>query len=223
MSPELEDSAPQASATRDSKATVRPPTPVSLVKDKLQSSSRWRAGAIVGIVVLASLVVAVAYREPIAQYRLFSDARRAAEAGELEVAETQLEQLVDRNRDFEGASDLLLATSSELVIPSLPIELSAKHDHRLGSCTGRLTLHRDGVDFASSNHGTWRWPFEHMRAMDFRGAWGVHVETYEEDMLGLRSTKNYNFQLLGEPLDEDTGKRFKRLFQYRRGGRDSSP
>ena len=125
--------------------------------------------------------------------------------------------------DFEGASDLLLATSSELVIPSLPIELSAKHDHRLGSCTGRLTLHRDGVDFASSNHGTWRWPFEHMRAMDFRGAWGVHIETYEEDMLGLRSTKNYNFQLLGEPLDEDTGKRFKRLFHYRRGGRDSSP
>jgi hypothetical protein len=50
----------------------------------------------------------------------------------------------------------------------------------------------------------------------------VHVETYEDDMLGLRSTKNYNFGLLGEPLDEDTGKRFERLFQYRRGGRDSS-
>ena len=222
VSSELGDSAPQPSATRDSKATVRPPTLVSLVKDKLQSSSRWRAGAIVGIVVLAFLVVAVAYREPIAQHRLFSDARRAVDAGELEVAEAKLEQLVDRNRDFEGASDLLLTTSSELVIPSLPIELSAKHDHRLGSCTGRLTLHRDGVDFASREHGTWRWPFEHTRAMDFRGAWGVHVETYEDDMLGLRSTKNYNFQLLGEPLDEDTGKRFERLFQYRRGGRDSS-
>jgi serine/threonine-protein kinase len=213
--PLSEDSLPQTSAPRDSKTTPRLPSLVGLVKGKLQSSSRWRWGALVGILVLASLVVALAYREPIAQYRLYSDAKRAAEAGELGVAETKLEQLLDRNRDFEGASDLLFETSSGLVIPSLPIEISAKHDHRLGSCTGQLTLHGDGVDFRSRQHGTWRWPFEHIRAMDFRGAWGVHIETYEDDMLGLRSTKNYNFGLLGESLDEDIGKRFERLFQYR--------
>jgi serine/threonine-protein kinase len=218
VSPVSKDSLPQ----RDPTTTVRPPSLVGLVKGKLQSSTRWRAGTLVGIVVLAFLVVTVAYREPIAQHRLFSQARRAAEAGELEVAEAKLELLLDRNRNFEGASDLLLETSSELVIPSLPIELSAKHDHRLGSCTGRLILHRDGVDFGSRDHGTWRWPFEHIRAMDFRGAWRVHVETYEDDMLGLRSTKNYNFGLLGESLDEDTGKRFERLFQYRRVGGDAS-
>lgn len=50
----------------------------------------------------------------------------------------------------------------------------------------------------------------------------MHLETYEDEMLGLRGTKNYNFGVLGEPLGEDTGKRFERLFQYRVGGGDSS-
>ena len=209
---------PEASVVPTTPGALRPQSLVGLVTGKLQSSSRWRAGAVVALVVFAFLAVAIAYREPIAQYWLFSAAMRAAEAGELDVAEAKLEQLLDRNRDFEGATGLLLETSSRLVIPSLPIELAAKHDHRLGSCTGRLRLHSDGVDFASRKHGTWRWPFEHIRAMDVRGAWGVHVETYEGEMLGLRSTKNYNFALLGEPLGANTGKRFERLFRYRRDG-----
>ncbi|MEE9264067.1 MAG: serine/threonine-protein kinase, partial [Vicinamibacteria bacterium] len=138
---------PVAEKTQLSTARVDTPPPeasvatttlqslVGLVTGKLQSSLRWRAGAIVVLVVFAFLAVAIAYREPIAQHRLFSTARKAAEAGELEVAEAKLEELLHRNRDFEGASGLLLETSSRLVIPSLPIELAAKHDHRLGSCT----------------------------------------------------------------------------------------
>jgi hypothetical protein len=108
--------------------------------------------------------------------------------------------------------------SSGLVLPELPIELAVKHDHRLGSCTGQLTLQDGSVEYRSKSHGSWQWPFAQIRSIDGRGSWGLALSTYEDDLLGLRGSKNYNFSLQSGPLSADVSKRYERLLRYRRSG-----
>ncbi|MGH9388168.1 MAG: hypothetical protein ACRD1Z_01025, partial [Vicinamibacteria bacterium] len=188
------------------------------IRHKLSSSSRWRVGAIVSGVLLFLLAAAIVFRGDVEQWKLYLDARKAADAGELELSEQKLEQILDRNPDFESASDFLLEVSSELVLPELPIELAVKHDHRLGSCTGQLTLRDGSVEYRSKSHGSWQWPFAQIRSVDGRGSWGLTLQTYEDDLLGLRGSKNYNFSLQSGPLSESASKRYQRLVRYRRLG-----
>jgi hypothetical protein len=51
-----------------------------------------------------------------------------------------------------------------------------------------------------------------------RGSWGLALSTYEDDLLGLRGSKNYNFSLQSGPLSADVSKRYERLLRYRRSG-----
>ena len=187
-------------------------------KEKVLHPSRRRIG---GILILALLATAYFYRDKLAEQKHFYDARSAIEDGDLALGERKLEELVETSPDFNEASELLVTVSTELVLPSLPKEFSAKHDHRLGSCTGRLTLHDRGVEYWSRKHGAWQWRFDNVRTMYNRGSWGISFETHEDDMLGLLSTKNYNFILLGDPLDEEFWKRFERLYEYRRAASET--
>ena len=86
-----------------------------------------------------------------------------------------------------------------------------EHHHRLGSCTGRLTLREGGVEYGSKSHGRWKWEFARIRGLDVDGSRRLALQTYEDDMLGLLDRKNYNFSVLGEALDPAFGKRYERL------------
>jgi hypothetical protein len=191
---------------------------LSLIKDKLQHSLRWRIGATLIVVFAAALF----FRDELGQRKLYLDASAAAQKKDFELSERKLEELLERNSDFESAQALLLEVSSELVLPSLPLELAAKHSHRLGSCTGRLTLLENGIEYSSKSHGRWRWRFEHLRAIDVAGSWGLTVQTNEDDMLGLLSSKNYNFTLLADPPNEEFLKRYERFSRRPRGNEGES-
>jgi len=200
-------------ATPETEKTARSFRAMSLIKDRLPHSLRWRIGAIVFVFLSAVFF----FREELVQWKLFFDASTAAKNKDFELSERKLEELLDRDPDFESAEGLLLEVSSELVLPALPLELAAKHGHRLGSCTGRLTLRQDGIEYSSKSHGRWQWRFEHIRAIDVGSSRGLAVQTYEDDMLGLLSSKNYNFSLLGDSPDEEFWKRYERLYRRPRG------
>jgi hypothetical protein len=168
--------------------------------------------ALIGIL-LATLLL---FRNDIAEGKLYLEATRAARNGELELSERKLEELLERNPDSEKAKELVLDVSARLAIPSLPIELLSEHQHRLGSCTGRLTLREEGLEYSSKSHGRWQWGFGQIRALDAEGSRRIAVQTYEGDMLGFLDRKNYNFSVLGEPMDPALWKRYERLFLHRR-------
>jgi serine/threonine-protein kinase len=199
---------PLSSASRH-----RAPKNIDLVREKLRTSMKWRVGLTASLIFLLIGTGAFYYRGEIGQQMLFYGSRRAVANGELKVAEQKLEALMERNPDFDGASELLWEVSSQLVIPSLPLEFTAKHHHRFGSCTGRLTLHEWGIEYRSTKHGMLQWRFHQIRRMERKDASTLSIETNEDDMLGLLPTKNYNFSLLNAPLDESQGKRYYRLFR----------
>jgi serine/threonine protein kinase len=190
---------------------------VWLIKDKLPISPRWRILALIFVFLSAALF----FREELGQGKLYFDAARAAKNNDFAGSERMLEDLLQQSPDFESAEDLLLEVSSELVLPALPRELAAKHGHRLGSCTGRLTLRQDGVEYNSKSHGRWDWRFEHIRTMGGSSR-GLAVQTYEDDMLGLLSSKNYNFSILGDFPNEEFWKRYERLSRRLRAGDEES-
>ncbi len=212
----------QSAARLETEGTIRSDRPPALgnhirhMGHKLSSSSRWRVGAVASGVLLLLLIAVVVFREDLGHWKLYWDAREAADAGQLDLGERKLEQILDRDPDFESASDFLLEVSSKLVLPELPLELVVKHDHRLGSCIGQLTLRDGSIEYRSKSHDVWQWSFEQIRSLDPKGSWGLALQTQEDDMLGLRGSKNYNFSFQGGSLSEDTSKRYERLLRYRR-------
>jgi hypothetical protein len=60
------------------------------------------------------------------------------------------------------------------------------------------------------------WPlavgFHAGSALDAQKSRRLVVQTYEDDMLGLLDRKNYNFSVLGDPVDPAFWKRYERLF-----------
>jgi serine/threonine-protein kinase len=206
----------------ESLATIHPaPTPSAVVEAMRGVRSRFPKGIgssrkrtrVVGLaLVLVLLATILLFRDEIAQEKLYFDASRAARNGQLELSEQKLEELLDRNPDWDKARDLVLEISAQLVLPALPVELTAEHQHRFGSCTGRLTLREDGLEYGSKSHGRWEWGFGQIRSLDAEGSRRLAVQTHENDMLGLLDRKNYNFSLLGDPVDPVFWKRYQRLF-----------
>ena len=87
----------------------------------------------------------------------------------------------------------------------------AKHNHRIGSCSGSLRLAAWGVRFHSGDH-EWEWGFDDIRVMERESRRVLHVETYEQDFLGLGKPKNYKFEL-NRSLNHDDWARYQRLRQ----------
>jgi hypothetical protein len=153
------------------------------------------------------------FRNDIEQLVLFYQAKRAAINGDYLASESKLEVLLENDSEDEGTSELLSDVSLELLMPHLPLTFTARHDHRLGSCTGSLTLHDWGVEYISKKHGEWRWQFDQMFDMWRDNKWSLSLETNEDDMLGLLTSKRYNFTLMSEPLEEEWWKRYRRLLR----------
>ena len=141
--------------------------------------------------------------------QVFYRARLAFERGDLEDSKRQLEALLQANPSFESASELLVRVNDEIWKKSLPLSFRAKHNHRLGSCAGRLTLAAWGIRYASEDH-EWRWDFEEIRLLEKDGRRILNLETHETDILGLGKPKNYKFELRN-PMRDDDWSRYRRL------------
>lgn len=143
---------------------------------------------------------------------LFYQARLAFENGDLEGSRNQLEALLRTNSAFAGASELLVKVDDELWKKNLPLSYSAKHNHRLGSCEGTLSLTTVGIRYSSKDH-EWSWDFDSIRLMDRDGGRVLNVETYEANVLGLGKPKNYRFELLRNSLRDEDWTRYERLMR----------
>lgn len=146
----------------------------------------------------------------------YREADRAAGAGELVESEAILETLMEEHPEFRRGRALMAAISAEILVPELPMELGVKHNHRLGHCTGTLTLGDAGVQYVSRKHGSWGWDFEHIQSMGSRNEWRITLSTREDDMLGLLDSKRYVFELRSGPVERQTWKRYERMFEAAR-------
>ena len=99
--------------------------------------------------------------------------------------------------------------NDELWKKTLPLSLRAEHKHRVGGCTGTLTLAAWGIRFSSKDH-EWEWKFDEIRLMERQGRSVFNLETYETEVLGLGKPKNYRFELRNPMRDEDWS-RYERL------------
>ena len=63
----------------------------------------------------------------------------ALENGQLRESQAKLGELMRRNPRFPGAADLSRRLALELWKEKLPLRFQAKHDHRIGECTGNMT------------------------------------------------------------------------------------
>ncbi len=147
----------------------------------------------------------VALSEP----QLFYEATLAREQGDFETSKVRLEQLLQKNPTFAGASTLLIEVDDEIWRQTLPVAFEARHRHRIGSCTGTLSLRATGIRFHSDSHD-WKWELGAIRIMERTDNEGLLVETFEKDILGMGKPKRYRFDLT-QPLDSDTWARYQRL------------
>jgi serine/threonine protein kinase len=86
---------------------------------------------------------------------------------------------------------------------TLPLTFSARHSHRIGGCSGTLSLGTSAVEFRSSEHDHWRFRFGEIRALERDDARKLRVETADG--------KSYNFSLEGRPLGDQDWARYRGL------------
>ncbi len=170
-----------------------------------------RLGLVAFLGLLAISAGLLLNRNEISQGIRLYEARDAVERGELETGEEELEAILNTNPENDGASELLTEVSADLLEATLPLEFSARHEHRIGHCAGKLTLHDWGIEYASKKHGVWSWKFSHLRALDRPTPSSVHIETSDEELMGLLKSKNYNFNLTSGRLEDEVWKRYRRL------------
>ena len=101
-----------------------------------------------------------------------------------------------------AASAAREGSDEELFRKSLPLTFTAKHSHRIGSCTGSLRLEDWGVEFRSREHDPWRWPFGSIGALERENARSLHVEA---------GGKDYNFSFVGKPPTDADWARYRKL------------
>jgi hypothetical protein len=148
---------------------------------------------------------------------LFYEATVAFENGELEKSQRKLEELLEANADFVGAAQLLEEVDVQLWKETLPLTFTAKHNHRIGSCTGKLSLTDWGIEYRSAEHGLWRWTFSEIRFMERPSRWRLELETEEMDLLVMGRAKRYKFELQNAPLEDQAWRRYQRLVRSERG------
>ena len=118
---------------------------------------------------------------------------------------------MQRDSAFTGGADLYVQVTDQIWEARLPIVMTARHNHRLGSCEGELSLATIGVRFHSEDHD-WAFAKEDIRVLEHPDESTLIVETYEKDLLGLGKNKRYKFDLEA-PLSEDDWVRYQRLIK----------
>ena len=78
---------------------------------------------------------------------LFDEALMALERGELEESQARIDELLLRDPDFEGASDLHIEVTDQIWGRKLPLSFPVRHNHRFGGCDGELTITTLGIQY----------------------------------------------------------------------------
>ena len=117
---------------------------------------------------------------------LFAEAQMALEQGDIETAEAKLEELRAVDRSYAQAARLAEELALARWMAKLPLSYSGKHDHKLGSCEGVVTLNADGIGFTSDAH-SWSWPFAQLTRSERRDSKRLRIETTRK--------KKFNFEL----------------------------
>ena len=142
---------------------------------------------------------------------LFYAATVAFENGELEESQKKLEELLQRDPEFAGAEQLLADVDVQLWKQTLPLSFTARHNHRIGHCVGKLSLEDWGLEYRSKDHGVWQWRFSQIRMMERPGSWRLEIETRETELLAMGKPKSYKFMFMDSPLEDQTWRRYRRL------------
>ena len=198
----------EVEATMTSRVSTAPRVPLPLSRFKIIALG-------LGLV----LVLAFWFRTELGREVRLWQADRAASAGELVESETILETLLEEYPELERARALMTTISAELLVPELPMELGAQHNHRFGHCNGTLTLGDSGVQYVSRNHGSWGWGFEQIQTLASSNEWRITLSTREDDLLGLLDSKRYLFELRSGPIERETWKRYQRIFEASRASK----
>ncbi len=117
---------------------------------------------------------------------LFAEAQLAFEQGDIKTAEAKLEELRAIDPSYAEAAKLVGELAHARWLAKLPLSYSAKHDHKLGSCEGAVTLNLDGIGFTSDAH-SWSWPFAQLARTERRDSKQLRIETTRK--------KKFNFEL----------------------------
>ena len=142
---------------------------------------------------------------------LWARAVAAHDGGDLQASRALLGELLAREPEYPGAAAFLEKAEDELWRQSaLPLTFYAEHDHRLGSCRGRLVLDETGAKYASRDH-QWHWHFDDIHTMNRPRPRHLDLETLEKELLRLGGPKRYRFKLLDSALDREDWTRFLRL------------
>jgi serine/threonine protein kinase len=147
---------------------------------------------------------------------LFYDAAVAFENGDIEESQQKLEELRETNPDLAESSPLAEDVDEELWKEALPLSFLVRHDHRIGSCRGRLHLASWGVEFRSPDHEVMRWTFDEILIMERPTIWRLEIVTREKDLLMIGRPKNYKFELIDAPLKAETWRRYRVLAEESR-------
>ena len=126
----------------------------------------------------------------------------ALERGELEESQARIDELLLRDPDFEGASDLHIEVTDQIWGRKLPLSFPVRHNHRFGGCDGELTITTLGIQYESDAHD-WAFSHEDIRVLERPDQNTLYVETSEREVLGLGKNKRYRFEVGEELTDED--------------------
>ncbi len=133
---------------------------------------------------------------------LFDEALMALERGDLEESQARIDELLLRDPDFEGASDLHIEVTDQIWGRKLPLSFPVRHNHRFGGCDGELTITTLGIQYESDAHD-WAFSHEDIRVLERPDQNTLYVETSEREVLGLGKNKRYRFEVGEELTDED--------------------
>jgi serine/threonine protein kinase len=136
---------------------------------------------------------------------LFAEAENALARGDLAVSQTKLDALLKINPGYSGLAELKERLERRIWTATLPKTFVARHNHRIGSCEGVLSLTFEGMSFRSNDH-EWAWAYDELISMDRPDAVNFNVVTRDRDLMGILSNKRFRFRL--EEVFSDTDWRF---------------
>jgi len=143
-----------------------PTQPIPFSSTRPGSLRRWVAAALImGVALVGWFWMNPTPRQsapqpqpPRSMGSLFADAERAREEGRIDEGEALLNAITAHHPDYPDSTELSEKLERDRFRESLPMRFVARHEHRVGHCTGDLLLRADGIAFETSRHGTWRWP-----------------------------------------------------------------
>ncbi len=135
-----------------------------------------------------------------------------------------------------GSSDLppdagLSSGSAEVAVSSAPppaaalpmlenpLRFVARHEHRVGFCTGDLVLDENGIVFQTSRHGTWRWRVSEIEELTRLSETDLNLRARSPERRHTEDAEveTFRFTFLRPNLSEADFRHYEEVVKARRG------